>query len=100
VRLSALTLQLRRKAVTRAHGATLRWRLSRAATVYITFRRAGGGSRQLVVHGRAGSNSLRFAARLQGSALAPGKWSVSVAAKDREGHRTRAQTRGFRVARG
>lgn len=100
VRLTALALQLKRKAVTTTRAARLRWNLNRAATVYITFRKVGGrGSRHLVRRGRAGGNSLRFTARIKGSGLTPGRWRVRIAARDTDGHRTRVQTRAFRVAR-
>ncbi len=96
VRLTGLTL--RPKRLRPGRRATLRWRLTRPATVYLAFAR-GRRTIRLTRRGRTGANSLRFSTRVRGKRLAAGRWRVRIAVKDSAGHRTRAQSAAFRVLR-
>lgn len=92
---------VRRRVATRTR---ISWRLDRAARVTLTIERAVSGrvvgpacrsrctryelAGTLVKAGRPGANAVRFAGRLGGHQLAPGRYRVRAVAVDRTGQRS------------
>ncbi len=106
-----------------AKGATVKYRLSEAATVTFTVERVAQGRKKkgrCVVGGRkgkackrykalkgsfthaggAGANSLRFSGRLVKRPLRPGRYRLVGTARDVAGNKSKAVRTSFRIVRG
>jgi hypothetical protein len=86
-------------------GATVRYRLSSAATVTFTVMRLGGRGRSLpagapfVDAGQPGANSFRFSARLGGRRLPPGRYALVAVPANAASGLGSARRASFRVVR-
>ena len=86
-----------------SRGTRVRFSLSEAATVRFVIRRRSGGRRigSFVRAAGAGRNSVRFAGRLRVRgrtlSLAPGRYRLTLVAKDASGNRSPARRLPFRV---
>jgi hypothetical protein len=79
-------------------GASLRFRLSRPATVQFRVTRSRRpDSRRFSVHGRLGVNRLRFTGRLRGRALPPGAYRLTATAIAPGGLASPPARVGFRI---
>lgn len=85
-------------------GATVRYRLSEAAVVRFTVRRAGGRSsralRGVMVHsGRSGANRFAFTGRMGARKLSPGRYQLVARATDAAGNSSVTERIPFQVIR-
>jgi trypsin len=101
LRLTRLSISPR--AFAAGHRARIAFSLNRAATVRLTFTkvtaRVARPVRSLTRAGHARRNSVVFTGRIRGSSLRPGRWSLTITARDSSGSRTRAQRRAFTILR-
>jgi hypothetical protein len=85
----------------RPHGTQLRFSLSEAATVRFTVARTSGKHvSRFTVRGRRGANSVRFTGRVNGRALRPGSYVVTLRATDASGVRSATRTMRFVILGG
>ena len=84
-------------------GATLRYRVSEPARITLTIRRAGRhGTKvrgKLKTAGRPGANALRLTGRIARRSLAPGRYTLRIAARDLTRRERATATVAFRITR-
>jgi CSLREA domain-containing protein len=80
-------------------GTTFSYRLSEAATVTFTVKRRGGRmkAKTFRVASSAGANKHRFSGRFRKKALRPGRYRVTLVARDAAGHASKPKRLNFSV---
>jgi hypothetical protein len=84
---------------TRHHGTTFRLKLSKAARIKITIRRAHRTAGTLKRNARPGANRIAFSGRIGRRALRPGRYVARIVASDASGKRSAPRTLHFTVVR-
>lgn len=94
---SITSLKLTKRRFAPGKRVKIKFRLSEKSRVTLTFKKGRKRVGTLRLNGRSGANAVRFRGYLRRRALAPGRYTVNVVARDKKGGVSTVKRKRFRV---